>query len=519
MDNKATGSYYTPVELVESMVEFITDKNKGFNILEPSAGDGRFINSLIAKNKAFDIDSVELIKSKCEYIEEKFKYKNINIINNNFLKYSLKCKKKYDIIIGNPPYIDKKLLDDETKKLCMILNKEFNAPNTMLRNIWVSFVLASIKLLKENGAIFFVLPSEFLQVEYAKYLRTILETRFQTIEIFVFKENIFKNIQQDVCLVYMSNGILKNKPFIKYNILKDMNLSNIIYTTKIMKNKPLSKWSNAIISDENMELIKNISGNFIKISDIGYMAPGVVTGDNSYFLVNETFVRSKRLKNYVKKIVPKSAYIINKFILNEEDFNQLSKNGKDVYLLHLNGKKILPKNIKKYIEYGEQKGINKRYKCSLRNPWYTLPKFIEGDLLFYKRYDEFPRLVVNKCNICTTDIAYNIQVKEGYDIESLAFCFYNSLTLLLCEFNGRYYGGGVIELTPNEFRNVSIPYQKIDKDKIEKLDEMIRKNVKKSSIIEYVNSVLLSNIASEDEIKIIERLRCEYIKRRKKIKD
>ncbi len=93
MDDKVTGSYYTPVELANSMVEFITHKNKGFDILEPSAGDGRFINSLILKNKEFNIDSVELIKSKCEYIEDKFKYKNVNVINNNFLKYSLKCKK------------------------------------------------------------------------------------------------------------------------------------------------------------------------------------------------------------------------------------------------------------------------------------------------------------------------------------------------------------------------------------------------------------------------------------------
>ncbi len=389
----------------------------------------------------------------------------------------------------------------------------------MLRNIWVSFILASIRLLKKNGAIFFVLPSEFLQVEYAKYLRSMIESRFQTIEIFVFKENIFENIQQDVCLVYMSNEISENKPFIKYNVLSNMNLSSVVYTTKIMKNKPLSKWSNAIISDENIELIKNISKNCIKISDIGYMAPGVVTGANNYFLVNETFIRSKRLKNYVKKIVPKSSYIVNKFILKEDDFDEISKDDKDVYLLYLNDKKNLPKSIKKYIEDGEKKEINKRYKCSLRNPWYTLPKFIEGDILFYKRYDELPRLVVNKCNICTTDIAYNIQVREEYDIESLAFCFYNSLTLLLCEFNGRYYGGGVVELTPNEFRNVFIPYKKIDKEKIEKLDEMIRKNENKSSIIEYVNSVVLRGIASENEIKIIESLRLEYIKRRKKIKD
>lgn len=513
MSNKITGSYYTPKNLVSQMVKFISNKKCGNHILEPSAGDGRFIGELL-KLKKFNIDSVELIESKAKNIEETYAGQNVNSINLNFLEYAQKCEKRYDLIIGNPPYIDGKILDEKSKSISFELGKEFNLSKSSIRNIWVSFILASIKLLKSKGSMFFVLPSEFLQVDYAKNLRKILESRFNEIEIFVFNKKIFEGIQQNVCLVYMSNISSEISQYIKYNIVED-DLNNINSCSKIMRNMPLEKWSNAIVSDDNIEMLKKIESRCVSISDIGDMSPGVVTGANSYFIKNKEFIKKNKLESYVKKIIPKSSYISNKFILNDEDFNKVSRENKDVYLIYLNNKKKFSKNIKEYISYGEKEGIYSRYKCTTRNPWYNLPKFKQGSLLFYKRYDEIPRLIVNSCDICTTDIAYNIEVSSEYDIESLGFCFYNSLTLLLCEFNGRFYGGGVIELTPNEFRKVKIPYRLIKKEDIQTLDGMIRNRVDINEIIKFVDNIVLKEIATEEEINTINELRLEYIKRRK----
>ena len=55
-------------------------------------------------------------------------------------------------------------------------------------------------------------------------------------------------------------------------------------------------------------------------------------------------------------------------------------------------------------------------------------------------------------------IAHTLCVKQPYHIDSLIYSFYNSLTLAFAELQGRYYGGGVLELTPNEFKNLPVPY-------------------------------------------------------------
>ena len=90
--------------------------------------------------------------------------------------------KKYDFIIGNPPYISKKSLPECQRNLSLRLVEHFKLDRALFQNIWVSFILASVKVLSPNGSIFFVLPFEFLQVQYAERLREFLGAKFNTIE-------------------------------------------------------------------------------------------------------------------------------------------------------------------------------------------------------------------------------------------------------------------------------------------------------------------------------------------------
>ena len=83
------------------------------------------------------------------------------------------------------------------------------------------------------------------------------------------------------------------------------------------------------------------------------------------------------------------------------------------------------------------------------------------------------------------------------------FCFYFSLSLALCEFNGRYYGGGVLELTPSEFKGLVLPYTQIQRSDVEKLDRMFRERVPVAEIVSYVNERTLTK---KFDSPIIERL-------------
>lgn len=71
------------------------------------------------------------------------------------------------------------------------------------------------------------------------------------------------------------------------------------------------------------------------------------------------------------------------------------------------------------------------------------------------------------------------------------------------------------ELVPSEFKQLSIPYKNIDAKNIKKLDEMFRGRSELSTIIDYVDSVVLTEL-SNDDIQILQHIRSRYLRRRLK---
>ncbi|HQK35547.1 MAG TPA: N-6 DNA methylase [Spirochaetales bacterium] len=510
MSDKDTGSFYTPEKLIQYMIDNIKERVSFEYVLEPSAGDGRFISPL--KQYSQNITAIELDQEKVNSFltvaEE-----NVRIRCADFTEYSLKENEHYTLIIGNPPYISKTRINEEQRKRSVELVQLFEQSESLFQNLWVSFILGSLKLLSDGGAIFFVLPFEFLQVQYAEKLRVFLEEKFNTIEITTFQEQVFPDIEQDVCLVFLSNEKAA-KPFVKYTTVKSVEEPDIIFESVIMRNKPLRKWSNCILNDDETEHLKNIARRYPQVKTFGEISPGIVTGANAFFIVDSNTVSKLGIEDFAIKIISKSNDIKGKFLLEEDDYIRLSNNGKKVYLINLNAmsENDFPMELKTYLEAGEKEEIHERYKCRERKRWYDVPIVKSGEACFFKRFHFYPRIIVNHAGVYTTDIAYNIRFHKEFDSESFVFCFYNSLTMALCEYNGRFYGGGVGELVPSEFKQLAIPYKKVDKSHSLHIDEMIRSGKPFSLVVDYVDSVVLE--LKYEEKALLQNIRNRFIQRR-----
>ena len=519
IDEKTTGSYYTPHDLIRFMMAYLKNEKQDFSyVLEPSAGDGRFLSQLLPE--AEKIDAIELFEEKVENIKKEYNSKKINVETVNFLDYVTQCNQKYSVIIGNPPYVNLKKMDkadvDKARKLC----DDEQIGKSVMQNLWLAFVVGSCKLLRESGTIFFVLPMEFLQVVYAEKLRIYLENKFNTIHIISFEEAIFKTIEQDVCLVYLTNK-LDGDSHILYKTYHNTKSEKPISESKIKKNKPLKKWSNAILSDSEVTMIKEKTDKCIQVSKMGETAPGIVTGGNKYFILTKNKVEELKCERFVLPIVQKSSFIYENTIeISDSVIEKIIQKNKPLYLLDLaKTKEEKPKELIDYLdEAGEElvgdKKLKECYKCSNRNPWYGVPIVKKGDVVFFKRYDALPRIYVNKADVHTTDTGYHIRLKDEYQADSFVFCFFNSLTLAECEYYGRYYGGGVCELVPSEFKSLFIPYQDISQDDIKELNEKFAREESNEEIIEYVNERTICKIFSPKEVKKFEEIRRKLIKRR-----
>ena len=149
--------------------------------------------------------------------------------------------------------------------------------------------------------------------------------------------------------------------------------------------------------------------------------------------------------------------------------------------------------MKKYIEMGEKNNIHEGYKTGIRKRWYQVPSIWKPDAFLMRRSHKFPKLVLNNADSFTTDTMHRVKIKEDVDLQSLIFCFYNSITMASCEIIGRSHGGGVLEILPNDAETILIPYKKIAAKHLQKIDSMFRKNREIDPILDYVDDILLKD--------------------------
>lgn len=522
LEDKLLGSYYTPFRTVRFMRDYLAKEHKLYGrVLEPSVGDGRFIDEFEKEKNPQSFVAVELIEEKVRQLRNKRYSERVEIVADDFLRFSEKTNEKYQLVIGNPPYINIKNLEDDSKEKAREICEKYQLPSSLMQNMWVAFVLAAVSCLERDGTIFFVLPMEFLQVQYAEKIRLFLEEHFDTIHILTFKERMFPKIEQESCLVYLTNEF-KNHPYINFKMYAKLDSDVPYYCSKIERNKPLKKWTNAILSDADIDLLNLMDSKYKKVSEVCDASPGIVTGANNEFILTKEQVEQLECQEFILPTIPKSNILNGQFILTQDVVQEIGEKGNRIYLLNLLNvdEKFFSESLKEYlIAIGEKENAAKiklknRYKCRIRKPWYGVPIVRNGDIFFFKRYDRVPRICVNEAGLYTTDIAYNMRLSSAYDKESMAFCFYNSLTLTQCEFYGRYYAGGVSELTPSEFKGLAIPYRKIDKNDIKRLSEMFNRNEDIDKIIAFVNSKTIEKEWEHKQILRLDEMRGKLMERR-----
>ena len=518
---KLRGGFYTPEPIAKFILEWAINGGKDYDILEPSCGDGAFLKLL--KNKKYnsvtgiEYDDEEAAKS------ERININNLSIINEDFHIYCNETTRKFDLVIGNPPYIRYQYFSKEQQFEAQRIFYKAGLKYTKLMNAWVSFVVGSSLLLKKEGKIGFVLPAEILQVSYAKGLRNFLAHFYNKISIVSFKKLVFPSIQQEVVLLLCekNNTNTHNIDHIELedtNDLKDLDLYKVKNPKKKIDFKS-NKWTFYFLEQIEIDFLEYLlnSGNIPKIKDFANVEVGITTGANPFFTVSQEIVDEYHLQDYAKPMVGRSVQV-KSLVFTKKDWKDNIKAGaKANFLLfpkksEFNGNKT----ALEYINKGEELGINKGYKCGIRDEWQIVPSTRLSDALFIRRNNIYPRLIINEASAYTTDTMHRVWMKNGYNIKSFVASYYNSISLAFAEVCGRSHGGGVLELMPNEAESILLPYDVKNKELIDIIDSKLRSNLPIEEILKFSNNIILKeNLGfSDKEIEIADNIRKKLSARR-----
>jgi adenine-specific DNA-methyltransferase len=105
----------------------------------------------------------------------------------------------------------------------------------------------------------------------------------------------------------------------------------------------------------------------------------------------------------------------------------------------------------------------------------------------------FSKLVFNDALAYTTDTMHRVYLKPAANPQAFVSSFYNSLSLTYSEICGRSYGGGVLELMPNEAEKILLPYKEENAQLFKPLDDMLRGNTPIEEILNFTNKIILED--------------------------
>ena len=507
-EQKLRGAYYTPSQLADAMVAILGMENVG-HILEPSCGDGVFLESIATSGilpRAKSITAIEIDSSEVKKAHERFcNYPNVNVLCDDFFSFYERShdNDRYDLIIGNPPYIRYQYLSETQRELQSMILTTHSMKSNKLINSWVCFLVACIHMLAEGGRIAFVIPAEILQVAYAEDLRLFLSKQLSSITLITFERLIFPEIEQEIVVFIGEKGAdEKGIRIIEMNDLdcfKTLNLESNGYQ-KLQHVR--EKWTKYFISADETALIQALREDkrFVRFKDYGIINVGITTGNNDYFSVTREVEREYKLGSVTLPLIGRSSHT-HGIYFTESDWMANVSSDKKAKLISFQEIPIdeYPQKHREYIALGETEGQNTGYKCGIRDRWYIVPSVWVPDAFFLRRNNLYPKFVLNRCGAVSTDTMHRMKFYDGVNAENVLLAYYNSVSFAFTEICGRSYGGGVLEILPGEMGNILLPIinginTALRDDLLSKIDDIIRNGYDVELALDLVDKKLLVDI-------------------------
>ncbi len=376
---------------------------------------------------------------------------------------------KFNLIICNPPYVrHHHLTSADKERLQRRVYQLSGLRLSGLTGLYSYFLCLAHAWLADDGLAGWLIPSEFMDVNYGRAIKDYLTRHVTLLRIHRFDPN---DVQFEDALV--SSAVVwfkKSLPPDHHQV--EFSYGGTLIQPATSKRVPLSvlketpKWTKYPLAS----ITTRQHSSPLRLGDLFKIQRGIATSANEFFIVTPEQVAACHLpEEYLLPILPSPRFLNQNEI--EADATGAPLIDRRQYLLNCN----LPEEAIKrqypalwqYLQRGMADGIPERYLCRHRTPWYAQEARLPAPILctYMGRRDESTghpfRFVLNHSRAIAPNVYLMLypkpnlaaQLKEQPERIMQIWQALNTLTPETLIGEGRVYGGGLHKLEPNELAN------------------------------------------------------------------
>lgn len=465
---KRLGAFYTPAHLAQALADWAI-RSDSDRVLDPAAGEAVFLAAaarklltLGSRNPSphlvgIEIDSDALAKAGSLLSQEGC---TPHLELNDFFSVTPPAPGEgFDAVIGNPPYVRYHRFRGPARQRGIAAAAASGVRLSRLTSSWAPFVVHAARFLRPGGRLALVLPAELLHVDYAGPIREFLLRRFASVTVVTFEQAVFPGASIDAVLLLAQDG-----PHVEG--LRIVSLSDAGQVrqslTGLFSAAPVARWSRLRAPAAGVDALEQLrrDGKILALSGVASVDIGCVTGANDFFILTREEARNVRVRPHALQPVIARPRQLSGAILRKTDIRAFGDDERHL-MLRLRtqnlDKQLSP--LSRYLRHGQHLGIDERYKCRVRHPWYAIPGIRVPDAFLSYMSHRTPRLVLNRAGLSSTNLVHQITFNRTSRKRAPEYiaAMYSSVTLLSFELEGRSYGGGVLKLETREAERVDLP--------------------------------------------------------------
>ena len=313
-----------------------------------------------------------------------------------------------------------------------------------------------------------VVPAELGHAQYAQEVLRFLAQEFSRIKVCVFRRKLFPHLNEDAFLLLAEGRGTKCGWF---SISSYENIDAALSGQDDERPVDLESVKSGRVRLLHYLLSPRVRGLYRylreqpcvrRLGDVSDVGIGYVTGANDFFHVSEDEVaRNRMARKYLRPAVGSLSKQAG-LVLRQSDWEIGKREGRKSYLLALPPvrEQVLPAGIRSHLDQGRASRVHLRFKCRVRDPWYSVPHVRKADAFLSYMSGGRPKLVLNPTGLVAPNTLHLVRFLERKYVKSVAAGWYSSLTSLSCEIEGHALGGGMLKLEPTEAERLLVALPK-----------------------------------------------------------